>query len=75
MPTSRISFRKGAESALHARDHIGVQDFVLLEDYRSEDAFLENLQKRFKSNLIYVSTSARIKWLGPFGGCNMQELL
>ena len=43
------------ESALHARDHIGVQDFVLLEDYTNTDAFLGNLRKRFKANLIYVS--------------------
>lgn len=43
------------ESALHQRDRIGVQDSVLLEDYESEDAFLENLRKRFKANLIYVS--------------------
>ena len=43
------------ESALHQRDHIGVQDSVLLENYESEDAFLENLRKRFKANLIYVS--------------------
>jgi myosin-1 len=43
------------ESALHQRDHIGVQDTVLLENYESEDAFLENLRKRFKANLIYVS--------------------
>lgn len=45
------------ESALHARDHIGVQDFVLLENYTSQEAFLENLRKRFKANLIYVSGS------------------
>ena len=45
----------GVESALHARDRIGVQDFVLLEDYRSMDAFTANLQKRFKANHIYVS--------------------
>ena len=44
------------ESELQARDRIGVQDFVLLEDFRSEDAFLENLRKRYKSDLIYVST-------------------
>jgi len=44
------------ESELQARDRIGVQDFVLLEDFQSEDAFLENLRKRFKSSLIYVST-------------------
>jgi len=43
------------ESALHQRDHIGVQDSVLLENHESEDAFLENLRKRFKANLIYVS--------------------
>lgn len=55
---ARQSFKKGVESALHARDHIGVQDFVLLEDYKSEDAFLENLRKRFKSDLIYVSFPA-----------------
>ena len=48
------------ESALHQRDHIGVQDTVLLEDYQSEDAFLENLQKRFKANLIYVSSQLHI---------------
>lgn len=45
------------ESELHARDTAGVQDFVLLEDFKSEDAFLENLEKRYNSELIYVSTS------------------
>ena len=55
MSSNRQSFRKGVESALHARDHTGVQDFVLLEDYNSVDAFLGNLQKRFKADLIYVS--------------------
>lgn len=45
------------ESALTARDRVGVQDFVLLENYTSEAAFIENLRKRFKENLIYVSHS------------------
>lgn len=45
------------ESALTARDRVGVQDFVLLENYTSEAAFIENLRKRFKENLIYVSGS------------------
>lgn len=53
----RESFRRGVESQLHARDHIGVQDFVLMENHTSEDAFLVNLQKRFKANLIYVIRS------------------
>ena len=44
------------ESALTARDRVGVQDFVLLENHTSEQAFLENLRKRFKENLIYVRT-------------------
>ena len=53
----------GVESALHARDRIGVQDFVLLEVYRSMDAFTGNLQKRFKANHIYVS----VQLAGPQG--------
>ena len=44
------------EAALHARDRVGVQDFVLLEEYRSVTAFVDNLKKRFRENLIYVST-------------------
>jgi len=43
------------ERGLHERDRAGVQDFVLLEDFRSESAFIDNLRKRFKENLIYVS--------------------
>ena len=43
------------EEELHRRDHIGVQDFVLLEDYTSPEAFIDNLQKRFQEDLIYVS--------------------
>lgn len=49
-------FRVGAmEKGLHERDRVGVQDFVLLENYQSEKAFIDNLEKRFKENLIYVS--------------------
>lgn len=43
------------ERDLHERDRVGVQDLVLLEDFKSENAFIDNLQKRFKENLIYVS--------------------
>uniref|UniRef100_A0A5F8GK59 Myosin IH n=1 Tax=Monodelphis domestica TaxID=13616 RepID=A0A5F8GK59_MONDO len=42
------------EGALTARDKVGVQDFVLLDSYTSESAFLDNLRKRFRENLIYV---------------------
>lgn len=47
------------ENALTARDRVGVQDFVLLENFTSEAAFIENLRKRFKENLIYVSIIKR----------------
>lgn len=43
------------ESTLTARDRVGVQDFVLLENYTSEAAFIENLRRRFGENLIYVN--------------------
>lgn len=43
------------ESALTARDRVGVQDFVLLENFTSETAFIENLRKRSSERLIYVS--------------------
>lgn len=45
------------ESALTARDRVGVQDFVLLENYNSEAAFIENLRRRFRENLIYVMSN------------------
>jgi len=44
------------EDHLHKRDHTGVQDFVLLEDYTNSEAFIENLSKRFYEDIIYVSS-------------------
>lgn len=43
------------EHCLHERDRVGLQDFVLLEDFQNEAAFLDNLRKRFQENIIYVS--------------------
>lgn len=45
------------ERGLSQRDRAGVQDFVLLEDYQSEQAFIDNLKKRYQENIIYVSTN------------------
>jgi len=42
------------ESTLSARDRVGVQDFLLLENYNSEAAFIENLRRRYREGLIYV---------------------
>lgn len=63
------------ESALTARDRVGVQDFVLLENFTSEAAFIENLRRRFRENLIYVRTmsSAGPTDLGEGGTRNLQE--
>lgn len=63
------------ESALTARDRVGVQDFVLLENFTSEAAFIENLRRRFRENLIYVRTmsTAGPTDLGEGGSRNLQE--
>jgi len=45
------------EASLSARDVVGVEDFVLLEDYSNIAAFVDNLRKRFRESLIYVSSS------------------
>lgn len=37
------------------REQYGVSDAVLLEDYTNENAFMENLEKRFYEKIIYVS--------------------
>lgn len=50
-----VSVQGMMEHALQHRERVGVQDFVLLEDFRSEAAFIDNLKKRFNENIIYVS--------------------
>ncbi|KAL4657338.1 unconventional myosin-Ic-like isoform X1 [Arapaima gigas] len=54
------------ESALTARDRVGVQDFVLLENYTSEAAFIDNLRKRFKENLIYTYIGSVLVSVNPY---------
>lgn len=49
---------RDVEGSLTARDRVGIQDFVFLNAYTSESAFLDNLRKRFHNNLIYVSLSS-----------------
>lgn len=50
------------EKGLHERDVVGLQDMVLLEDYHSESAFIDNLRKRYQSNLIYVSIKSSLQY-------------
>ena len=42
------------ENSFQHRETVGVEDFVLLENFTSEDAFVDNLRKRFQEDLIYV---------------------
>ncbi|CAB3261769.1 unnamed protein product [Arctia plantaginis] len=49
-----VSVQGMMEHALQHRERVGVQDFVLLEDFRSEAAFIDNLKKRFNENIIYT---------------------
>ncbi|XP_052238757.1 unconventional myosin-Ic-like isoform X2 [Dreissena polymorpha] len=54
------------EDHLHKRDHAGVQDFVLLEDYRNPEAFLDNLKKRFHEDLIYTYIGPVLVSINPY---------
>ncbi|KAM4635454.1 unconventional myosin-Ih isoform 1-T1 [Polymixia lowei] len=54
------------EGSLTARDRVGIQDFVLLDAYTSENAFLENLRKRFHENLIYTYIGTLLVSVNPY---------
>ncbi|XP_054157929.1 unconventional myosin-Ic-like [Oppia nitens] len=54
------------ESELHARDRVGVEDFVLLEDYTDPNAFMDNLKKRSKENLIYTFIGQVLVSVNPY---------
>ncbi|KAK2501550.1 hypothetical protein MC885_004990, partial [Smutsia gigantea] len=54
------------EGTLTARDKVGVQDFVLLDAYTSESAFLDNLRKRFSQNLIYTYIGTLLVSVNPY---------
>jgi len=56
---------------LKARDRVGVQDFVLLEDYKSENAFVANLQKRYNENLIYTYIGSVLVSVNPYRDLNL----
>lgn len=58
--------RLAMENALSARDRVGVQDFVLLENYNSEAAFIENLRRRFKESLIYTYIGSVLVSVNPY---------
>ncbi|KAL1428680.1 hypothetical protein MTO96_003028 [Rhipicephalus appendiculatus] len=59
-------WKQAMENALHSRDRVGVQDFVLLEDFESEQAFVENLRKRFTEDLIYTYIGPVLVSVNPY---------
>ncbi|XP_057215605.1 unconventional myosin-Ih isoform X2 [Triplophysa rosa] len=54
------------EGSLTARDRVGIQDFVLLDTYTSETAFIDNLRKRFNENLIYTYIGTLLVSVNPY---------
>uniref|UniRef100_A0A4W3J821 Myosin IH n=1 Tax=Callorhinchus milii TaxID=7868 RepID=A0A4W3J821_CALMI len=63
---TKVHPRVNMEGALTARDRVGVQDFVLLDSYTSEMAFLDNLRKRFRENLIYTYIGTLLVSVNPY---------
>ncbi|XP_047447962.1 unconventional myosin-Ih [Mugil cephalus] len=53
------------EGALTARDRVGIQDFVLLDE-TTEAAFLNNLKKRFSKDLIYTYIGTLLVSVNPY---------
>ncbi|XP_037024276.1 unconventional myosin IC isoform X1 [Bradysia coprophila] len=63
---NRWSVYPTMEKGLHERDLVGLQDFILLEDYQNETAFVDNLKKRFQSNLIYTYIGQVLVEVNPY---------
>ncbi|XP_037536368.1 unconventional myosin-Ih [Nematolebias whitei] len=53
------------ESALTARDRVGIQDFVLLDE-TTEAAVISNLKKRFNKDLIYTYIGTLLVSVNPY---------
>ncbi|XP_043514195.1 unconventional myosin IC isoform X1 [Frieseomelitta varia] len=66
VPKTHPELRRNMERGLHERDRVGVQDFVLLENFESEDAFIDNLRKRFNENLIYTYIGQVLVSVNPY---------
>lgn len=62
------------ETSLHNRDRVGVQDAVLLENYTVEKFFINNLEKRFKENLIYTYIGQVLISVNPYKELNIYGL-
>ena len=57
--------RRNLRAEFGDSDKVGVQDFVLLDDFKSENAFIKNLRDRFAGDLIYVSVLLIVQLADP----------
>ncbi|KAM4746171.1 unconventional myosin-Ih isoform 1-T1 [Anableps anableps] len=57
--------RLDMEGALTARDRVGIQDFVLLDE-TTEVAVISNLKKRFSKDLIYTYIGTLLVSVNPY---------
>ncbi|KAB0792483.1 hypothetical protein PPYR_14442 [Photinus pyralis] len=62
------------ERHLEDRDRVGVADAVLLENYTSEQAFVDNLEKRFRGNIIYTYIGPVLVSVNPYKDINIYGL-
>ncbi|KAH7637558.1 hypothetical protein HUG17_8662 [Dermatophagoides farinae] len=51
---------------LHQRDRVGVDDCVLIDDYRDCELFLNNLRKRFNEDIIYTCIGQVLISINPY---------
>lgn len=54
------------EKDLYVRHRVGVDDFVLLENHTSEEAFIDNLHKRYREKLIYTYIGSVLVSVNPY---------
>lgn len=47
---------------MNEREKAGVPDAVLLEDFTNDEVFIQNLEKRFGENIIYVSRDVMARY-------------
>lgn len=62
------------ERHLEDRDRVGVADAVLLEDYTNEHTFVDNLEKRFRGNIIYTYIGPVLVSVNPYRDINIYGL-
>ena len=62
-----------ADYIVDTRLAIGVDDFVLLENYNEEEAFIDNLRIRYKSDIIYTYIGPVLITINPYKELNIHS--